>query len=47
MILAGVLLFLSGCGGCAQTTKELTPEEEKQFEEQRQKDRQGERGLKV
>jgi predicted small lipoprotein YifL len=43
VMLAGVLLSAAGCGGDPPAPKELTPEEEKQFEEQRQKERQGER----
>jgi hypothetical protein len=46
------LLLLAGCWlavGCGSdpAPKPLTPDEEKQFEEQRQKDRQIERGRDV
>jgi hypothetical protein len=43
LVLVGLLLGLSGCGGDPPAPKPLTPEEEKQFEEQRQKERQTER----
>ncbi|HKA07963.1 MAG TPA: hypothetical protein VKD71_11945 [Gemmataceae bacterium] len=42
VMLAGVLLSALGCGGDPPSPKELTPEEEKQFEEQRQRERQSE-----
>jgi hypothetical protein len=46
VVLAGLLIGLTGCGGDAPAPKPLTAEEEKQFEEQRQKDRDAERRVK-
>jgi hypothetical protein len=43
LVLGGVLLGLIGCGGDAPAPKPLSAEEEKQFEQERQKDRQEER----
>jgi len=43
MVLGGLLLGLTGCGGDPPAPKPLTAEEEKQFEEQRQKERATER----
>jgi hypothetical protein len=42
-VLGGLLLGLTGCGCDPPAPKPLSAEEEKQFEEERQKDRQEER----
>jgi hypothetical protein len=46
LVLVGLLLGLTGCGGDPPAPKPLTAEEEKQFEAERQKDRKSERRVK-
>jgi hypothetical protein len=42
-VVSAILFTSSGCGGDAKAPPPLTPEEEQQFEQERQKQRSGEK----